>query len=54
MNATTVMPSSKQRWEKSAHSYSGVQIADKVPLHDTMNNPLTISGNDEDAEVITE
>ena len=47
------MPSFKQRWRNSAHSYSGLEIADKVPLRDTMRNPLTISGNDEDAEVIT-
>ena len=52
-NSTTIMPSFKQRWRNSAHSYSGLEIADKVPLHDTMRNPLTISGNDEDAEVIT-
>ena len=33
-NATTVMPSFKQRWRNSAHSYSGLGIADKIPLHD--------------------
>ena len=47
------MPSFKQRWRNSAHSYSGLEIADKVPLHDTMRNPLSIPGNDEDAGVIT-
>ena len=53
-NTTTVMPSFKQRWNNSAHSYSGLFIKDAVPLHDTMENPLPISGNDEDAEIITE
>ena len=33
-NATTIMPSFKQRWRNSAHSYSGLEVADKVPLHD--------------------
>ena len=51
--ATTIMPSFKQRWNNSAHSYSGLFIKDSVPLHDTIHNPLTPSGNDEDAEVIT-
>ena len=32
-NATTGMPSFKQRWNNSAHSYSGLEVADKVPLH---------------------
>ena len=53
-NATTIMPSFKQRWNNSAHSYSGLFIKGAVPLHDTMKNPLSISGNDEDAEIITE
>ena len=53
-NATTVMPSFKQRWNNSAHSYSGLFIKDAVENHDTMNNPSTISGNGEDSEVITE
>ena len=53
-NSTTVFPSFKQRWKQSAHSYSGLFIKDAVPLHDTMKNPLPISGNDEDAEVVTE
>ena len=39
-NATTVMPSFKQRWCNSAHSYSGVFINDAVPLHDTMNKTI--------------
>ena len=38
----------------TAHSYPGLFIKDDVPLHDTKKNPLTISGNDEDAEIITE
>ena len=35
-NSTTVFPIFKQRWRNSAHSYSGLEIADKIPLHDTM------------------
>ena len=38
-NAKAVMPSFKQRWNNSAHSYSGSQIADKVPVHDTPKKP---------------
>ena len=38
----------------SAHSYKGLQIADKVTLHDTKKNPLTPSPGDSLAEVITE
>ena len=52
-NATTIMPSFKQRWRNSAHSYSGLEIADKIPLHDTMKNPLSISPDDSEATVIT-
>ena len=37
-NATTVMPSFKQRWKNSAHSYSGLFIKDAVSLHDTLKN----------------
>ena len=48
------MPSFGFGWNNSAHSYKGLQIADKAHVRDTMNNPLTQSGNDEDAEVITE
>ena len=33
-NSTTVIPSFKQRFNNSAHSYSGLQIADKVQIHD--------------------
>ena len=53
-NATTVMPSFKQRWKNSAHSYKGLFIKDAVPLHDVEKNPLTISPDDSKAEVITE
>ena len=35
-NATSVMPSFKQRFYNLAHSYSGLQIAGKVETHDTM------------------
>ena len=53
-NATTVMPSFKQRFNNSAHSYKGLFIKDAVPLHDVEKNPLTISPDDSKAEVITE
>ena len=53
MNATTVMPSFKQRVNNSAHSYSGLHIADKVHVRDTMRNNLTPSPDDSQAEVIT-
>ena len=53
-NATTVMPSFKQRWDNSAHSYSGLFVKDAVPLHDIMKNPLTPSPDDGEATVITE
>ena len=33
MNATTVMPSFKHRWNNSAQSYSGLVIKDAVPIH---------------------
>ena len=52
-NATTIMPSFKQRWNNSAHSYSGLFIKDAVPLHDVERNPLTPSPDDSKAEVIT-
>ena len=48
------MPSCTQRLNNSAHRYSGLFIKDAIPIHDTPENPLTPSGNDEDAEVITE
>ena len=53
-NATNVTPSIGFRWKNSAHSYKGLFIKDAVPIHDTMKNPLSMSGNDEDSEVITE
>ena len=53
-NAKPVMPSFGFRFNNSAHSYKGLQIAGKVPLHDTMKNPLTQSPDDSNAEVITE
>ena len=49
----TVMPSIGFRFNNSAHSYKGLFIKDAVPLHDTIHNPLTISPDDENAEVIT-
>ena len=52
--AKTVMPSFGFRWRNSAHSYSGLEIADKVPLHDTMKNRLEPSPDDRGASVITE
>ena len=53
MDATTVMPSFKQRFNNSAHSFSGLQIAGEVQTHDTLKNPLTQSPDDSQAEVIT-
>ena len=52
--AKTVMPSFGFRWRNSAHSYSGLEIADKMPLHDTMRNMLEPSPDDRGASVITE
>ena len=52
-NNETVMPSFKQRWRNSAHSYSGLEIADKVPLHYVEKNVLEPSPTDSNAEVIT-
>ena len=53
-NSTIVMPSMGFRWKNRAHSYKGLQIADKVPLRYTPKNPLTPSPGDSKAEVITE
>ena len=53
MNAKTVMPSFKHRWNNSAHSYSGLFIKDAVPIHGVEKNPLQKSPDDKDAEVIT-
>ena len=52
-NATTIMPSFKQRWDNSAHPYSGLFIKYAVPLHDVERNPSTPSPDDSNAEVIT-
>ena len=53
-NAKAVMPSFKQRWNNSAHSYSGVFIKDAILIHDVEHNPLTPSPDDNEATVITE
>ena len=53
VNATTIMPSFKQRWNSPAHSYSASFIKDAVPLHDVDRNPLTPSPGDSKAEVLT-
>ena len=53
-NATTIMPSFKQRWNNSAHSYSGLFVKDAVPLHDTMKNMLEPSPDDSEATTATE
>ena len=53
-NAKTVMPSFKQRWNNSAHSYSGLFIKDAVPVHDAPKNPLTPPPGDSEATVITQ
>ena len=52
--ATTVMPSFKQRWKQSAHSYSGLFIKDAIPVRDTHKNHLTPSPDDSEATVMTE
>ena len=52
-DATTSMPSFKQRWNNSAHSYKGLFIKDAVPLHDTPTNMLGPSPDDSEATVIT-
>ena len=52
-NAKAVMPSIKQRWDNSSHSYSGLCTKDAVHVHDTMKNKLAPSPGDREAEVIT-
>ena len=52
--ATTIMPSFKQRWNNSAHAYSGLFTKDAVPLHDTPKSMSEPSPEDSKAEVITE
>ena len=48
-NTKAVMPSFKQRFNNSAHSYPGLQIAGKVLIHDTIKNPLTPPPDDSKA-----
>ena len=43
LNAKAVMPSFKQKSNNSAHSYSGLQVAGKAPVHDFMRNNLNPS-----------
>ena len=50
----SLMPSFGFRFNNSAHSYKGLFIKGAIPLHDTMKHPLSISGNDEDGEVVAE
>ena len=52
--ATTTMPSFKQRWNNSAHSYKGLFIKYAVPLHDTPKHMLEPSPDDGEATVVTE
>ena len=52
MNATTVSPSFKQRWNNSAHSYYGLFIKGAAPVHGTMKNTLEPSPDDSQAQVI--
>ena len=52
-NAKAMFPSFKQRLHNSAHSYSGLQIANKVPIHDVERNPSTPSPDDSLATMIT-
>ena len=54
VSAKTVTPSMGFRFDNSAHSYKGLCIKDAIPLHDTMNNPLTTSPDDSEATVVTE
>ena len=53
-NTKAVMPSFKQRWNNSAHPYSGLFIKYAIPIHDVEHNPLTPSPDDNEATVITE
>ena len=41
-NSTTVMPSFKQRFNNSAHSYNGLFIKDAIPVHDVEKHVRTI------------
>ena len=51
-NSPTVFPSFKQRFNNSAHPYSGLQIAGKVHDHGTMRKSLNPSPDDSKAEII--
>ena len=51
--ATTVSPSFKQRFNNSAHSYSGLFIKDAVLVHGVQKNMLEPSPDDSQAEVLT-
>ena len=42
-NSTTITPSFKHRWRNSAHSYSGLEIADKIPLRDNATSIINIT-----------
>ena len=52
-SSTAVFPSFKQRWNNSAHPYSGLFIKDAVPLRDVEKNMLESSPDDSNTEVIT-
>ena len=52
-NSTTVIPSFKQRFNNSAHNYSGLFVEDVVPTHDVEKNTLQPSPVDKNAGVIT-
>ena len=53
MNATTLSPSFKQRWNNSAHSYYGLFSKDAVPIHGVSKNMLQTSPDDSQVQVIT-
>ena len=46
------MPPFKQRFDNSAHCYSGSFIKDAVPIYAVEKNPQQPSPDDKDAEVI--
>ena len=53
-NDTAVSQNFKQRWNNSAHNYSGLFIKDAAHVHDVERNNLTPSPDDREAEIITE
>ena len=53
MNATTVFPSRKQRWNNRAPSYYGLFVKDTAPVHGTTKNMSGPSPDDSQAHVIT-